>query len=87
MEQAGSKLDGARVFNHYSLAGVILFHAPRVSVFIDSRVDLYEKAGILDDYLEIHGLDPGWDVLLDAWKVDAIIYPTTHPLIHALTQR
>ena len=48
------------MFNTYEFGGyLILARGPEHKVFLDGRSELYERAGVLADYLEIANVKPG----------------------------
>jgi hypothetical protein len=72
------------LLNDYKWGGYVLYQAyPRRRVFIDGRADAYD-ARILDDYLEISRLKPGWRALLDRYQIQIILWPAEHAVTEAL---
>lgn len=64
--------------NFYLWGGYLEWHAPAVKVFIDSRVDIFEYAGVLKDYLDLLGVDTEQhrpDALLDKYNVRYVLFP------------
>ncbi|MBA4063588.1 MAG: hypothetical protein C0501_07710 [Isosphaera sp.] len=49
---------GARVFNDANLGGYLIYHAPRLKVFMDDRCELYGDRWI-EDYADAIGRPPG----------------------------
>jgi hypothetical protein len=49
-------------------------------VFIDGRVDAYEPAGVLSDYLDITGLKPDTLLLLRKYGIEVCLIETESPL-------
>jgi hypothetical protein len=45
------------MLNYYLWGGYLEWNDPAVKVFIDSRVDIFEYAGVLQDYLDLLGSD------------------------------
>ncbi len=74
------------VLNFYLWGGYLGWNDPEMKVFIDSRVDIFEYAGVLKDYLDLLGADnlqnrP--DALLDKYKIQYVLFPasdSTNPL-------
>jgi hypothetical protein len=64
---------GVRLYNDYTWGGYLIekLH-PAVPVFIDGRTDLYRRA-LLDDYVTIGRLEPGWDTLLDSYGIESVL--------------
>lgn len=66
------------VLNFYLWGGYIGWKDPNVKVFVDSRVDIFEYAGVLADYLTLLGVDnlqQRPDQLLDKYKIDYVLFP------------
>ena len=52
-----------RVFNDFLWGGYLELYAPNVPVFIDSRVDIFERSGVLRDYIDVIDLKNSLAVL------------------------
>jgi hypothetical protein len=52
-------------------------------VFIDGRADMYGPE-ILEDYMTVCRLKPGWKRVLDKYFIDWILCPVDQPLAAAL---
>lgn len=66
------------VLNFYLWGGYIEWHEPSLKVFVDSRVDIFEYAGVLKDYLDLLGADPYQhkpDTILDKYNVRYVLFP------------
>jgi hypothetical protein len=66
------------VLNFYLWGGYLGWNDPEVKVFIDSRVDIFEYAGVLKDYLDLLGTDnlqKRPDALLDKYKIQYVLFP------------
>jgi hypothetical protein len=59
--------------------------APEHRVFIDGRGELYEREGVLADYLDIAGVRPGAIGLLRAHGVESCLIRRNEPLITLLS--
>src|SRR5579864_3979453 len=76
------------VLNFYLWGGYLGWNDPNLKVFVDSRVDIFEYAGVLEDYLTLLGVDnlqhrP--DQLLDKYKINYVLFPpseTKNPLLN-----
>ena len=74
------------VLNFYLWGGYLGWHDPEVKDFIDSRVDIFEYAGVLKDYLDLMGADTLQhkpDGILDKYKIRYVLFPpsdSTNPL-------
>ena len=75
------------VFNYYDYGGYLAWmlypHGGRV--FIDGRVEVYGSA-IFGNYLRVNYLAGGWPSVIAGIEPDAIIMPSSHPLIGLLKQ-
>src|SRR5579862_5929365 len=56
------------VLNAYLWGGYLEFNDPDVKTFVDSRVDIFEYAGVLQDYLDLLSLKQP-NLLLDKYKI------------------
>lgn len=74
-----------RLFNDYAFGGYLLWRGQRV--FIDGRIEIYHQHGVLPDYLAIAELRPGWDRLMERYRIDAAVLPPASPLAAALASR
>ena len=66
------------VLNFYLWGGYLGWNDPNLKVFIDSRVDIFEYAGVLQDYLNLLGTDnlthrP--DPILDRYRIQYVLFP------------
>src|SRR5580704_7904800 len=61
------------MYNTYAYGGYLVGNYPEQPVFIDGRGDLYERAGIFGEYLEVAGLKPGAFRILDIHKIKACL--------------
>ncbi len=68
------------MFNTYGYGGYLVGHYPEQPVFIDGRGDLYERAGIFGEYIEVSGLKPAALRILDAHKIQACLLNRQEPL-------
>lgn len=68
------------VLNFYLWGGYLGWHDPEVKDFIDSRVDIFEYAGVLKDYLDLMGADTlghkPFDIL-NKYKIQYVLFPPT----------
>jgi hypothetical protein len=63
---------GARVFVFQPWASWVEFARPDVSVFVDSRIELFDAA-TWRDYRAVAGGSTGWEGVLDRWDVDVVL--------------
>jgi hypothetical protein len=59
-----SSQPGTRIFNDMNLGGFVIYHAPRLRVFVDDRCPLY-GAEFLLDYDRARHEDPAW---IERWQ-------------------
>ncbi len=80
-------LPGA-MFNSYNWGGYLIWSLyPDMPVFIDGRTDLYALNGsVLDDYTRVHWLRPGWQQVLDRYRVGFVLTERTGLLDMALAE-
>ncbi len=75
------------LLNEYGWGGYLAWaHVPARGVFIDGRADIYERAGVLEDYLTITGLKPGAFGLLGKYGIRACLLRPDAPLSTALAE-
>jgi len=71
------------VLNFYLWGGYLGWADPQYRDFIDSRVDVFERAGVLQDYLDLISLkDP--DAALDKYRIRYVLFPPDEPLSYVL---
>ena len=70
-----------RTFNDYSLGGMLAFQSK--PDFLDSRNDIFEHNGILQQYVEIENLDNPFR-LLNSNRIDHVLIHADTPLAFAL---
>jgi hypothetical protein len=71
------------VLNAYLWGGYLEFNDPNVKTFVDSRVDIFEYAGVLQDYLDLLSLKQP-NLLLDKYKIRYVLFPHGEPLTYVL---
>src|SRR6185369_13642156 len=75
-------LDG-RVLNAYAWGGYLAWHDRDLKVFIDSRVDIFEYAGVFRDYVDLRGFkDP--DKIFDKYQIRYVLFPPNERLVYLL---
>jgi hypothetical protein len=73
------------MFNFYDWGGYLQWELPNAKVFIDSRADIFEYKGVLNDYFRIGVLDDS-EELLGRYDIKYVVYPPKTPLIYLLTK-
>lgn len=66
------------VLNYYLWGGYLEWHEPNIKTFVDSRVDIFEYAGVFKDYLDLMGADLAQhrpDAILDKYKIKYVLFP------------
>jgi hypothetical protein len=66
------------VLNYYLWGGYFEWHDPALKTFVDSRVDIFEYAGVLQDYLDLMGADTQQhrpDAILDKYRIRYVLFP------------
>ncbi len=63
----------SRIYSLSEWGGFLIWrYAPQASVFVDGRIALYPLP-VWEDYLTIALAGPGWEELLDRYKVDTLV--------------
>ncbi len=74
------------MFNSYVWGGYLINELyPQQRVFIDGRPDMYGDA-LVEEYMEVVRLQPGWRGILDKYDVDLVIIEKESPLAAVLTE-
>ena len=69
------------MFNTYRYGGYLIWQLDGGNkVFVDGRADIYERTGVLADYLSISRLAPTTPFLLDAYRVQSCLLDRDEPL-------
>jgi hypothetical protein len=63
--------------------GYIEWYDRDLKTFIDSRIDIFEYAGVLQDYLELISIQRPFAVL-DKYKIRYVLFPPKDPLVYLL---
>jgi hypothetical protein len=60
-----------------------MWYLPEWKVFVDSRVDVFEEAGVFADYLQVLGVqDP--QSIFDKYKIQYVLFPKDEKLTYVL---
>jgi hypothetical protein len=71
------------MLNLYTWGGFLEWNNRNIPTFVDSRVDIFEYAGVFGDYIDLLGMkNPG--AVLDKYKIEYVFYPPDDPLAYAL---
>jgi hypothetical protein len=71
------------MLNFYPWGGYLGWENPQLKVFIDSRANIYEHAGVFEDYLRLTALQDTLG-LLDKYKIRWVLFPVRHPVSYLL---
>jgi len=75
-------LDG-NLLNFYLWGGYMGWNDPQIKVFVDSRVDIFEYEGVLNDYLSILMLKNP-DSIIDRYRIKYVLFPPSEPYTYVL---
>jgi hypothetical protein len=74
------------MLNYYLWGGYLEWNCRNIPTFVDSRVDIFEYAGVFKDYIDLLGLkDP--EAVLDKYKIQYVFFPPSEPLTYAFLRR
>lgn len=72
-----------RVLNFYLWGGFLEWNNREMLTFVDSRVDVFEHAGVFKDYIDLLGLkDP--EAVFDKYHIQYVFFPQNEPLSYVL---
>ena len=71
------------VFNDYLWGGYLIWNVRQVPVFIDSRVDVFERNGVLADYLHAIRIENSLQIL-DKYSIQYVVFENHRPLTYLL---
>lgn len=71
------------LFNEFTWGGFLIWHERSLPVFVDSRVDIFERNGTFKDYLDITHLKDSL-ALLDKRQIRYVLFKTDTPLVYLL---
>lgn len=72
-----------KVFNDYLWGGYLIWNVRQVPVFIDSRVDVFERNGVLEDYLHAIRIENSLQIL-DKYSIQYVLFENHRPLTYLL---
>jgi hypothetical protein len=85
LQQTSSPVHG-EMFNDYGWGGYLMLALPAHKVFVDGRNDFYGSE-LIHDFDTVNRAHPGWDDVLQKYKVGWTILPRAHPLNELLALR
>jgi hypothetical protein len=71
------------IFNRYSWGGYLVGCCPEIKTFIDSRADLFEYSGVMQDYLHAEAVERPFEVM-DKYQVRYALIPPHSALAYLL---
>ncbi len=71
------------MLNFYLWGGYINWRDPSLKIFLDSRVDIFEYSGVLQDYLDLLSLSRS-EPLLEKYRIRYVLFPPNEPLTYVL---
>ncbi len=74
------------MFNDYGWGGYLMLELPERKVFIDGRNDFYGRE-LVEEFNTVDDVKPGWDTVLEEYRVDWTILPPKHGLNALLALR
>jgi hypothetical protein len=72
-----------RVLNDFFWGGYLIWHDRDLKVFIDSRVDIFEYAGVFADYVDLLGVR-NVDRIMEKYQIRYVLFPASRPLTYLL---
>jgi hypothetical protein len=72
------------MLNSYDYGGYLIWALPQQPVFIDGRADLFEWAGVLDEFSKWATLQSDPNELLDKYHVDFCLLERKSPMVTVL---
>jgi hypothetical protein len=72
-----------RLLNLHLWGGFLIWHERNLKIFVDSRVDIYEYAGVFSDYLDLIGIQKPQEIL-DKYKIRYVLFPNNDKLSYVL---
>jgi hypothetical protein len=71
------------VFNDYLWGGYLEWNVRQIPVVIDSRVDVFERNGVLADYLHAIRIEDSLQIL-DKYSIQYVLFENHRPLSYLL---
>lgn len=73
------------IYNHYGFGGYMIWKAPTLPTFVDSRTDIFEYKGVLKDYLDSIKLNHSLEIM-DKYHAKFVFFPADDPVTYTLRQ-
>ncbi len=71
------------MLNFYLWGGYINWRDPGLKIFLDSRVDIFEYSGVLQDYFDLLSLTQP-EKILQKYRIRYVLFPPGEPLTYVL---
>lgn len=71
------------VFEKFEWGGYMIWHVRQVPVFMDSRLDIFEHHGVLQDYLDAVRMKRTFEVF-EKYHIRYVLFPRGTPLVYLL---
>lgn len=71
------------MLNFYLWGGYLGWNRRDLKVFVDSRVDIFEYAGVLQDYIDVLNVHKS-QAVLEKYKIQSVLFPRSEPLTYVL---
>ena len=65
------KIEG-NILNKYGWGGYLIYKMPEKKVFIDGRLDVYQKE-IMEEYYKVYYLKEGWEEVIDRYSITHVL--------------
>jgi len=78
-----ANLDG-RIMNELSWGGYLEWNDPKLPLFIDSRSELFDPWGVLQEYVDAASIKRPFEVM-DKYEIRYVLFPRQAPLVYLLT--
>ena len=72
-----------RMLNYYLWGGYLEWNKRDIPVFVDSRVDIFEYAGVFRDYIDLLGLQHP-EAILSKYNIRYVLFPPNEALTYVL---
>jgi hypothetical protein len=82
-QTSGLKLTGP-MLNDYTTGGYLIWAAPEHPVFVDGRAEVYEWAGVLQQFAPWASLQTDPNLMLDKYKIQFCLLAKDSPMIYVL---
>src|SRR5690606_22859035 len=78
-----SHYPNARILNHVTLGGVLIYEGATVAPFADGRMETVYRRQLLHDYFQFEYGFEGWEAVLETYAIDGVLL-SNNPVYSAL---